>query len=495
MKKVVIVGAGPAGLTAAYELLKKNKNNYQVTILEQDKQVGGISKTVNYNGNHIDIGGHRFFTKEKKVKQIWQEILPIENKDNVSKNDKVMLIRNRVSRIYYENRFYDYPITINIKTISNLDFFRTINCAFSYFKYKIFKRRETNLEDFYINRFGKKLYSMFFLDYTTKVWGRTPQEISKEWGYQRVKGISIITVLKDYFCRLFKIKNKKKEVSLIDKFYYPKYGPGQFYEEMAKKIKAMGGKIITESKVVKINTNNNQITTVVYQKNNKTYTKKVDILISSMAVKDLVESLDYVDKNILKLASGLPYRDFITVGILVPKIDLKPKDGEKIISDNWLYIQDSRVKLGRIQIFNNWSSYMVKNSQETVWLGLEYFCNEDDELWNLSDQKMTELAVTELKKIGVIKNEKILDSCCLRIKKAYPAYFDSYKDFDKIKAYLNNFDNLYCIGRNGQHRYNNMDHSMMTAIKCCDNIIKGKKSKNNIWNVNIDTNYHEEEKS
>lgn len=507
MKNIVIIGAGPAGLTAAYELLKKSKDEYQVTIIEEEKQVGGISKTINYKGNRIDIGGHRFFTKEKKIEKIWTEILPVQKKLiydnqklpkeilNPEKIDDVMLIRNRISRIFYENKFYDYPISINLKTIKNLGFGRTIYCGFSYLKYKIFKRKENNLEDFYINRFGKKLYSMFFCGYTQKVWGRRPCDISKEWGYQRVRGISISEVLKDYILKLLRIKNKDKKISLIEQFYYPKYGPGQLYEKMAEKIKEMGGKIITKSKVIKINQSKNKIESIVYLKNKKEYTKKVDILISSMPIKDLVISINNINPSILNIASNLPYRDFITVGILVEQLSLenttKIKKLNNSIPDCWLYIQDDQVKLGRIQIFNNWSSYMVKKKEKTVWLGLEYFCLENDAFWNLSDQELKSYAEEELNKIKII-NSKVLDSCVIRVKKAYPAYFDSYQEIDKVKTYLNSFNNLYCIGRNGQHRYNNMDHSMMTAVKCVEHILKKKGSKEEIWNVNIDDSYHEE---
>ncbi len=511
MKKVVIIGAGPAGLTAAYELLKKSKD-YEVIILEEDKSVGGISKTINYKENRMDLGGHRFFTKNQRIKDLWLEILPIQGKDSYDdkklkkhkelvkngpdpeKEDNVMLIRNRVSRIFYHNKFFDYPVTFNFKTIKNLGFINTIICGFSYLRYKIFKRKENNLEDFYINRFGKKLYSMFFEGYTEKVWGRSPKNISKEWGYQRVKGISITAVLKDYFLRVFKIKNKNKEASLIEQFYYPKYGPGELYEQMAKKIVKMGGVIKKNSKVISIRKTKNKITSVKYMDNDKEYTLDVDYLISSMPIKDLVSSLNNVSKDVKAVSDNLPYRDFITVGVLVDSLSIKNKTNIKTINDNipdcWLYIQDPRVKLGRIQIFNNWSPYMVKDVDNKVFLGLEYFCSEGDDFWNLSDKKIKQLAESELRKMNLI-DSKIIDSCCYRVKKAYPAYFDSYKDFEVVKKYLLNISNLYCIGRNGQHRYNNMDHSMMTGIMTVDCILNNS-SKMDVWSVNTDKNYHED---
>lgn len=512
MKKVVIIGAGPAGLTAAYQLLKNSKD-YEVIILEKEKQVGGISKTVTYKGNRIDIGGHRFFTKNEEVKKIWTSILPIQGKKSYDDKklkrvkklkrggpdpervDKVMLIRNRVSRIYYENNFYDYPITLNIKTILNLGFFRTVVSGCSYLRYQIKNKKENSLEDFYINRFGKKLYSMFFEGYTEKVWGRKPKDISKEWGYQRVKGISIKEVLKDYFYKVFHIKNKKKETSLIEEFYYPKYGPGQLYEELARTVKKMGATIYKNSEVVKITKKKDKIESITYLKDQKEYKEYCDIVISSMPIKDLIEDLNNVPKKVFKVASHLPYRDFITIGVLVPSLSIKNKTKIKTINDTipdcWLYIQDKSVKMGRIQVFNNWSPYMVKDLNRTVWLGLEYFCLENDDFWNLSDKKLKHFAEEELRKMGII-DCKVLDSCCLRVQKAYPAYFDSYQDIDIVTSYLNTISNLYCIGRNGQHRYNNMDHSMLTAMKAVECILDSKLSKDSIWNVNTEKTYHEE---
>ncbi len=512
MKQVVIIGAGPSGLTTAYKILKLS-HDYSVTIIEEDSMVGGISKTITYHGNRMDLGGHRFFTKENEVKKIWTDILNVQGKKSYDdkklhikkelpkkgpdpeKEDKVMLIRNRVSRIFYQNKFFDYPVSINLKTIKNLGFYQTITCGFSYLKYSLFKKKENNLEDFYINRFGKKLYSMFFSGYTEKVWGRKPSEISKEWGEQRVKGISIKEVLKNYFCKIFKIKQKEKETSLIEKFYYPKYGPGQLYEEMAKEIELMGGKILKDSKVVKISKVSNKIESITYIRNGKEYIKNLDILVSSMPIKDLIEAIPKVSNKVREVASNLPYRDFITVGVLVNKLSIENQTNIKTINNNipdcWLYIQDDQVKLGRIQVFNNWSPYMVKDINNTVWLGLEYFCNENDSFWNLSDEDIKKYAIKDLKKINLV-DEEILDSCCYRVKKAYPAYFDSYNQFDIVKSYLQKIDNLYCVGRNGQHRYNNMDHSMETGIKTAEYIVLNKGDKNDIWNVNTEKTYHEE---
>lgn len=484
-EKVIIIGAGPAGLTAAYELLKKS-NKYEVIVLEEMNQVGGISKTVNYNGNRMDLGGHRFFTKNARVQQFWESILPVNKK---------FLIRKRVSRIYYLNHFFDYPISLKKETIKNLGFIRTIKVGFSYIKSTIFKKKEDNLENFYINRFGKKLYNMFFENYTEKLWGRHPKNISADWGAQRVKGLSIKAVIKDMFIKTFNIKKdlKKQETSLIDQFLYPKYGPGQLWETVEEDIEKMGGTILKNHKVTKINIKNNKIISLVCKTEKKEKLIDGNIFISSMPIKDFITNIDgTVPTNILNIAKNLPYRDFMTVGLLLKKIKLKNKEKENLIPDCWIYIQDSNVKLGRLQIFNNWSPYMLKNPEKEIFIGLEYFCNENDKYWNMSDEEFIKFAINELEKINIIDANDVIESHRIKVKKAYPAYFDTYNKINEVIMYLNKFENLYCIGRNGQHRYNNMDHSMMTAFETVDNILNSKKEKDNIWNVNIEKEYHEE---
>lgn len=329
--------------------------------------------------------------------------------------------------------------------------------------------------------------------------GRSPKKIDSSWGKQRVKGLSIIEILKDAFCKVFKINNKHKETSLIEQYYYPKYGPGQMYEEMAKKIEKMGGTILKEHEVIKINNTRNRIKSITCQNKGKKIKLQADYLISSMPIKDLISGMDNVPKNIYSIATTLPYRDFVTVGLVVDKLKIenntKMKTLNNIVPDCWIYIQSSEVKLGRIQIFNNWSPYLVKDIDNTVSLGLEFFCFENDEFWNSKDKDLVAFAKKELVEIGVIDKEtKVRDYHIERVQKAYPAYFDSYKDFDKVKNYLNEYDNLYCIGRNGQHRYNNMDHSMLCGIICAENIMNNIKSKDNIWNVNTEESYHEEKK-
>ena len=514
-KKVIIIGAGPAGLTAAYRLLE-DKEKYDIIVLEETNEIGGISKTVRYNGNRMDIGGHRFFSKNAEVMEFWKNLMPIQGKNSFDdeklgrekplekdgpdpeKEDKVMLVRTRVSRIYYLKKFFDYPISMKKETFTNMGFVRTIKAGLSYFKSIIVKKKEDSLENFYINRFGKVLYSMFFERYTEKLWGRHPKNISADWGAQRVKGLSIAAVIKDMFLKTFgKKDNSKIETSLIEQFWYPKYGPGQLWETLAEKIEQDGGKVLKGYKVENINIESNTIKSVECIVNNEKVTIEGDIFISSMPLKDLVIGFkgDEIPVRIAEIAKGLPYRDFITVGVLVNKLNLVNRTDIKtlgnIVPDCWIYVQEPDVKIGRIQIFNNWSPYLVKDPENTVWIGLEYFCNENDEYWNQSDEEFIKFATDELVKMNIISKNDILDSHREKVKKAYPAYFDTYSNIDDLIKYLNKFDNLYCIGRNGQHRYNNMDHSMLTAFEAVKNINSGRKDKDNIWNVNTEKEYHE----
>ncbi len=517
-KKVIIVGAGPAGLTMAHELLKEKGNEkYDVVILEETNDFGGISKTVKYKRNRMDIGGHRFFSKDERVMKFWEELMPIQGKNsfddeklgrekplknggpNPEIDDDVMLIRQRVSRIYYLKKFFDYPISMKVQTFRNMGLWRTIKAGFSYLKSLIIKREEKSLEDFYINRFGKVLYSMFFEKYTEKLWGRHPSEISADWGAQRVKGISIKAVIKDMFNKAFGHKNKDNtETSLIEQFWYPKYGPGHLWETLAEKILQEGGEIRKGHLVKRFNFNSeNKIVSVDCEVNGKTVTINGDTFVSTMPMNDLVEGFSGVEvpKEIKNIAKGLPFRDFITVGLLVDKLNLENKTNIKtlgnIVPDCWIYVQEPQVTMLRIQIFNNWSPYLLEDPENKVWLGLEYTCTEGDKYWNMSDEEFTNFAIDELVSMNIIKKEQVEDSHREKIKKAYPAYFDTYKDIDKLIEYVNKIENLYCIGRNGQHRYNNMDHSMVTAIEAAKNIRNNVKDKTNIWNVNTDKEYHE----
>ncbi len=515
MENVIVIGAGPAGLTAAYELLNQAPGKYSVTVLEETNEIGGISKTVRYKGNRMDMGGHRFFSKMPEVNEWWNKMLPMQgspsfddillerevpltaNGPDPEKTDRVMLTRHRVSRILFDDKFYDYPVTLKPETIKNFGFFTTMKVGFSYLASVFHKRPENNLENFYINCFGKKLYSMFFEYYTENLWGRHPSEIDASWGAQRTKGLSIVGIIKDFFGKLFKVKNRKVNTSLIEEFKYPKFGPGQLWETTAEEFQKLGGTIIMNASVKKLHKDGNKLTGVTYVQDGKEITLNGDHIISSMPVRELVAGMNDVPADPARIAAGLPYRDYMTLGVLIPKLNLENKTTMKtvgnIVPDCWVYVQDRRVKVGRFQLYNNWSPYLVKDLENTVWIGLEYFVNEGDEFWNMSEEEFSKFGVDEMVKLGLISDKKqVLDTHMEKVKKAYPAYFDTYDEMDTLIEYLSSIENLYCVGRNGQHRYNNMDHSMVTSFETVRNIISGKKTKENIWSVNTEKEYHEE---
>lgn len=518
-KKIcLIIGAGPAGLSAAYELLKHPESGIHPIIFEASDEIGGISKTVEYKGNRIDIGGHRFFSKSDTVTSLWQEIMPNQGapaKDDIllerdvplaeggpdpEKEDRVMLTRHRISRIFYLNKFFDYPISMRWSTFKNMGFGRTWVAGWGYIGSCIHKRKEDSLADFYINRFGKPLYQMFFEGYTEKVWGRNPSQIDPSWGAQRVKGLSLWKTIGNAITRPFRRNSKKVETSLIESFSYPKKGPGQLYEQMAALIQEQGGEIRFNSEVTGIRVENGKIVSLII---NGTEEVKGDYVISSMPIKDLYQAMGKgsVPEHVYDVATTLPYRDFMTVGLLCKKLLIdngkKPKfkTVSNILPDTWIYVQEGNVKLGRLQIFNNWSPYMVADLENTVWIGLEYFANEGDEDWNMSDEDFIALAKDEITKIGVVAKEDILDAVRIKVKKAYPAYFDSYAEMDIVRDHLNTIDNLYCVGRNGQHRYNNMDHSILTALTAVSSILNPEETpKESVWDVNTEKEYHEAKK-
>ena len=511
-KKVVIIGAGPAGLSTAYELSKSDE--FDITVLELEKFVGGISRTAEYNGNRMDVGGHRFFTKVDRVNDLWHEIMPLQGQPSLDdillqrkielteggpdpeKEDCVMLKRNRISRIYFIKKFFDYPISMKARTFINMGFWRTMKSGFGYLGSCIHKRKEKSLEDFYINRFGKPLYQLFFESYTEKLWGVHPSKLSADWGAQRVKGLSLFKAFVSAITKPFKKNSKKVETSLISQFEYPKYGPGQLYTLLAESLQKKGVKIDYETEVEKIVLDDNNQVKEVIAKNGKTY--EADYFVSSMPIKDLFAAIgeDKVSKEAYDTAVNLPYRDFITVGLLLDKLKIKNKTKiptlNDIVPDTWIYVQERDVTMGRIQLFNNWSPYMVKDPEHTVWMGLEYFCSEGDQMWESSDEDFINMAIDELIKMGIIESkENVLDSTRLRVKKAYPAYFGSYDNFHLVREELDKINNLYCVGRNGQHRYNNMDHSMLTGLLAADYIKENRTDKTALWEVNTEKEYHE----
>ncbi len=509
-KTAIIIGAGPAGLTAAYALLKHTE--YHPIVLEASEYIGGIARTHEYHGNRMDLGGHRFFTKSDEVNELWRELMPLQGKPSLDDRilgvekklpedgpdpetvDRTFLLRRRLSRIFFDGKFYDYPISLKAETFKNFGFATTMKVGFSYLGSVFHKRPETNLENLYVNSFGKKLYEMFFEYYTENLWGRHPSEIDASWGKQRTKGLSIFGILKDAFGKIFKVKNRKVNTSLIEEFFYPKKGPGQLWEYMAEDIKKMGGEIVMNCPVSALKLEGNRIASVSTA-DGRVYAG--DEFFSTMPVRDLVAGMgDAVPEEEKRIAEGLPYRDYMTVGMLVDKLALVNKTKVQTLTgdvpDNWIYIQDRSVKLGRLQIYNNWSPYLVADPEHTVWIGLEYFCSEGDDMWNMSDEDFIALAKRELASIGVISGEDaVKDAVRLRVKKAYPAYFDTYSEFATLRDWLSGIENLWCLGRNGQHRYNNMDHSMLTALEAVRTLSSGSHDKRDVWAVNTEEEYHE----
>jgi protoporphyrinogen oxidase len=520
----VIAGAGPAGLTAALELLRRS--NIVPLVFEADVQVGGISKTVNYRGNRMDLGGHRFFSKSDWVMRWWQEILPVAT-DQVDADgalrisyqqqsrdiaplsrsppagDAVMLVRQRLSRIFYRRRYFDYPLKLNAGTLRNMGLAETLRIGLSYAQAQLRRRSpESSLEDFLINRFGDRLYRTFFKDYTEKVWGVPCREISAEWGAQRIKGLSVTKALVHAVAGRFRspadTAQKQTETSLIERFLYPKFGPGQMWEEVARRISACGGEIHLRHRIVALEHDGRSVSAVQVRDDAGGSVRRIacDHFVSTLPVRDLFAMLRPDDAALVRIAERLPYRDFMTAGLLLRR--MRPDGGSRTLQapngmppDNWIYIQEPDVRIGRLQVFNNWSPALVADPQ-TIWLGLEYFCREGDELWSLKDARFIDLAAGELEKIGMIERRDVLDGTVVRVPKAYPAYFGEYRHFGELRAYLDRFANLYPIGRNGMHRYNNQDHSMLAANSAVDAMRKCGDGKAAIWNINAEDDYHEE---
>ena len=516
----IIIGAGPAGLTAAYELLKRT--DVKPVILERSEYMGGIARTVSYKGNRIDIGGHRFFSKSDRVMNWWFQFLPVQTSQaahtlisyhqktreihaqetgDPDKTDLVMLVRQRKSRIYFLRRFFDYPISLSRDTIQKLGLARTLRIGLSYMQAVIRPiRNEQNLEQFFINRFGKELYKTFFQAYTEKVWGISCEKISAEWGAQRIKGLSITKAVAHHLRKVRgntqDLAQKESETSLIEQFLYPKLGPGQLWEEVARQVKEMGGEILTGYRVSRIEHGNGKITAVEAQ-DSATGERRTfcgDYFFSTMPVKDLLQAMEPAPPApVREVGDQLIYRDFLTVGLLCEQLKVHEGNSKAgtLIKDNWIYIQEPDVKLGRLQIFNNWSPYLAADPSK-VWIGLEYFCFEGDELWRMPDDELVRFGTKELAMIGIVDESQVLDGTVLRMDKTYPAYFGSYDRFPEIRSYVDLFENLFLVGRNGMHKYNNQDHSMLTAMVAVDNIASGSTDKENIWSVNTEQEYHEE---
>jgi protoporphyrinogen oxidase len=522
-KTAVIIGGGPAGLTAALQLLRQT--NVLPIVFEASDAVGGISRTINFKGYRMDLGGHRFFSKSDWVMNWWQEILPLENAGcsesepiSISYHNKStpirrnkpdaaagahrggsMLIRDRLSRIYFRRKFFDYPIKLSLTTIRNLGPWRFTKAGASYAWASMFPRHpEHSLEDFLINRFGEELYRIFFKSYTEKVWGVPCDQISAEWGAQRIKGLSLMNAVIHALTRRSPMSaGGSGQTSLIERFLYPELGPGQMWEEVATRIRDGGGEIRLLHRVEHVQLLGNRVTAVTARDlaSGAMIRISADYVISSMPVKDLVASLDPpAPQDVRRVAAVLPYRDFITVGLILNRMKTRSwgtaRGRETIPPDNWIYIQEPDVRLGRLQIFNNWSPALVPDPTK-ISLGVEYFCNQDD-LWNLPDAELQALAIRELEQIDLIEGKDVIGATVNRVPKAYPAYFGAYAEFGIIRSHVDAIENLFLVGRNGMHRYNNQDHSMLTAKAAVDNIVSGRVDKKAIWDINVDDEYHEQ---
>lgn len=539
-QRAIIIGAGPAGLTAAYELL--TRTDIKPVVLEKSQYMGGISRTVNYKGNRMDIGGHRFFSKSDRVMSWWLQHLPIAEtpgeaqiisyrgstrsvpggeasashsqsklqcqnsavgvlESSTDERDLVMLMRPRKSRIYFLRKLFHYPIRLSIDTFAKLGLRKSFKIGISYVRKVLFPiKNVTNLEQFFINRFGFELYKTFFKSYTEKVWGTACNKIDASWGEQRIKGLSIRKAILHHLKKIFSLSGhdgvtqKHTETSLIERFLYPKFGPGQMWEAVADKIIQLGGEIITEFEVAGIEVADFNVTAV--RGTDRTGRERRfagDYFISTMPIQELIRSLrTNVPIHVCEVSEGLMYRDFIAVGLLCNKLKLTDPTARhgKLITDNWIYIQEPDVLVGRLQIFNNWSPHLVKDPDK-VWLGAEYFCYETDELWSRSDTEIGRFAIEELQKIGILDRDDVIDFTVVRMPKTYPAYFGTYDRLHELRNYVEQFQNLFLIGRNGMHKYNNQDHSMLTAMIAVDNIVAQRFDKSNIWSVNTETDYHE----
>jgi protoporphyrinogen oxidase len=537
----VIAGAGPAGLTAAWELLART--DILPLVFERTHATGGIAQTFAYKGNRMDIGGHRFFSRSERVMRWWFSKLPLQGRpaaDELERKlqveyaaevtleslaprgaagprvhetrraapdpeveDRVMLQRPRLSRIYFGRNFFPYPIGITLSVAWRLGLANTALIGMSYIKSQLFPRRdETYLDAFFINRFGRRLYETFFRGYTEKVWGVPCSEIRADWGAQRVKGLSLTRAighaLKDLLSSDFKKKQEERETSLITRFFYPKLGPGQMWEAVAEQVVAAGGALRYGTRVAGVKMTAGRVSSVTVANDVTGEREEVacDYFFSTMPVRELMEQIDPPPPAPVRdVARGLRYRDFLTVGLLLRKLHVSERGAtaRPMVEDNWIYVQDGGVRVGRIQLFNNWSPYLVADPAHTVWIGLEYFVDEGDALWNTPDTELVKLAAGELETIGFALASDVLDGCVLRMPKAYPAYFGSYDRLDEVRRYVTGIPNLFCVGRNGMHRYNNQDHSMLTAMMAVDNIVAGRDDDSGMWDVNLEMVYHEGE--
>lgn len=460
-KTVVILGAGPAALSAGLEL---NKKGFKTILIEREDKIGGISKTILYKGHRFDVGGHRFFTKSKEVNKLWHDTL---GKDFVP--------TPRLSRIYYNRKFFMYPVEVK-DTLLKAGIWTSIICVASYFKYKFFPiKPEKSFEDWVTNRFGQKLFKMFFQSYTEKVWGISTKKLSAEWATQRIKNLSMWETIKNAI-----FKPKEKVTSLIDEFYYPKYGPGMMYEKMAETLKKDGTEIMLSADVISLKKKGNRIEEVIIESKGSKKSIKGDYFVSTIPLSDTIKFITPEIKKLENIQKDLRFRDFLSVNLILKKPDLFP--------DTWIYVHDPAVKMGRVQNYKNWSRFMTADKDHTP-IGCEYFCNQGDALWKTDDKKLIALASFELEKIGLAKKEDIVDGLVYRMRDAYPVYMGKYKEaICEAKSVIDSIENLEVAGRGGMFRYNNMDHSILAGLFAARKIAGEKCDP---WDVNEEKDYHE----
>ena len=466
-KQVIIVGAGPSGLTAAYELQKKG---YKVYILEKESEIGGLCKTIEKNGFRIDTGGHRLFTENHRVLRFWEEFAK-ESCDSMTEKTK-LLRKSRKSVILFDGNQIDYPIRISKALLRAVGWYNILPVIFGYLRALVFKREERSLEDYYINHFGKPLYQLFFKEYTKKVCGKEPSLISSDWGRYRVKSVSLIRIVLHRIKRRLPLRKRcAVERSLSEEYLYPEMGIGDLWVVVSNKIQRMGGNIILDAKVTGIKRENGCYD-VEYEKNGCLNHIEAICVFSSMPLKNLVNCLDNVPNRIKRVASQLQYRSFIEVGIVLDRNELgKCHDVLGINRNQWIYVHQKGIALGRIQIYNNWSPRLIDDPNRQVLVGLEFFCNYGDAFWGKNDESIISIAVTEMKKLRIISNRKaVVDSIVVREKNAYPSYYGAYRCVGEVRKYIDSIENLFCIGRNGLHQYINIDESMMTAFNAVNKI-------------------------
>lgn len=478
-KQVIIIGAGPAGITAALELLKKS-DEYQVVVLEASQEIGGLSRTIRYHGNGMDIGDRRFYLEDAEIRTWWDAFLSRRDASESHTRDALMLARHDASRVYYKGNFFDVPVAFTPRTIKHMGLGASVKAGFGYIGSAMKKLPENSLENFYINRFGRQLYTMFFEEYAEKLWGHHPGDLSVDWGTASMRDFSPFFVSEDHAVK----RSDSKESHSKHDFSYPKPGSGRLWEAVSEEVEAKGGVIYRNCRVTHFDVDDGSITGVHYTDADGVSSRiGADMVISSMPLKDLVAGLPSVPQEIFALAQDLVYRDLVTVGLLLDKS--QEPAWEKILGQTCrILVPDADVKPGCIRIFNNLSPDMIADPEAHVWISLEYFCTEGDDYWHMSEEAWTNLAVSELTRMGIIHSRKsVVDSHRECVRRAYPLCVDTYGYRDRIVRYLENVTNLWCVGGNGQHRYSSTEREMKTAFAAVRAILSGSTDKHAVWHA------------